>query len=196
MGSFWKEVQQRNNKVKHSEVIDGESDNYEIIGIFNKFFLRSDETIDNCQSENDLMRALRENWHSSDTFHLKISPVTLKSLISRLSISEGHDGLHTKFLRKISDKLLSILLNFMSSCYSHYYTPVEVLHGDINPNLKDPKGNATESGNYRPVMQTSCLLKLFEMHILDVLDEQLFFNCRQFGFKKQTSTAYACLILK
>ena len=69
MGSFWKEVQQRNNKVKHSEVIDGESDNSEIIGIFNNKFLRSDETINNCQSENDLMRALRENWHSSDKFN-------------------------------------------------------------------------------------------------------------------------------
>ena len=196
MTSFWKEVQKRNNKVKHSEIIDGKSNNSEIVDIFNNKFLKTEEMIDNDQPERDLLHSLRENWHTSDKFHLKISSVTLKELISRLSVGEGHDGLHALFLRKVSDRLLSILSSFMTACYSHCCTPVEVLHGDINPTLKDPKGNVTESSNYRPVMQSSCLLKLFEMHILDVLNEKLFFNCRQFGFKKETSTTDACFILK
>ena len=45
-------------------------------------------------------------------------------------------------------------------------------------------------------MQSSCILKLFEMHILQYLEEKVFFNSRQFGFKRQTSTTDACLILK
>ena len=84
----------------------------------------------------------------------------------------------------------------MNACYKHCSTPIEILLGDINPAIKDTKGNNTVSGNYRPVMQSSCLLKLFEFHILDILEEKLFFNDRQFGFKKGTSTTDACLLLK
>ena len=84
----------------------------------------------------------------------------------------------------------------MNSCFNHCYFPDDILKGDINPNIKDLKGNVTESSNYRPVMQSSCLLKLFEIHILSVLEERISFNCRQLGFVKGCSTADACFLLK
>ena len=159
MTSFWKEVQKRNNKVRHSGIIDGKSNDKEILNIFNAKFLKTDEMIDNDQPEKDLLQLLREYWNTSNKFNLKISSETLKILIGKLNIGMGHDGLHTHFLRRISNRLLCILSNFMNACYSHCSTPVELLHGDINPTLKDPKGNITESSNYRPVMQSSGLLK-------------------------------------
>ena len=139
---------------------------------------------------------LQEAWRNENKFHLVISPVTLKRLIKRLSVGKGHDGLHTNYFKRLSDDMLKILCNFMNACYKHCSTPIEILLGDINPAIKDTKGNSTVSGNYRPVMQSSCLLKLFEFHILDILEEKLFFNARQFGFKKGTSTTDACLLLK
>ena len=45
-------------------------------------------------------------------------------------------------------------------------------------------------------MQSSCLLKIMEMHILSVLEEKVFINFRQFGFRKGCSTADACYVLK
>ena len=83
----------------------------------------------------------------------------------------------------------------MMACYSNCCLPVRILSGDINPTIKDAKGNS-ESSNYRPVMQSSCILKLFEMHLLQLLEEKIHFNTRQFGFKSHRSTADACLILK
>ena len=96
----------------------------------------------------------------------------------------------------MSEDLLTLISCFMNACYSHCYVPESLLYGDIDPNIKDAKGNATESSNYRPVMRSSCLLKLFEMQLLEIISEKIFFNVRQFGYRKHTSTSDACLILK
>ena len=45
-------------------------------------------------------------------------------------------------------------------------------------------------------MQSSCLLKIFEMYLLDYLSEKIFFNHRQFGFMKGMSTTHSCFLLK
>ena len=84
----------------------------------------------------------------------------------------------------------------MIACYIHCFIPNDLLNGDVNLTIKDTKDNAMESSNYRPVMQSSCLLKLFELHILEVVLNRIHFNSRQFGFKSQTSTTDACLVLK
>ena len=73
---------------------------------------------------------------------------------------------------------------------------MELYKGDINPIIKDTKGNSTDPANYRPVMLYSCLLKIFEMHILDILKEKLFFHFRQLGFSKHMSTNDAYFILR
>ena len=105
-------------------------------------------------------------------------------------------GLMPFFLRRASERLLCLLSKFMVACYTHCFIPKNVLSGDMNPTVKDTKGNAASSSNYRPVMQSSCILKLFELHLEEVLSEKLHFSSRQFGYVAQTSTTDACLILK
>ena len=70
------------------------------------------------------------------------------------------------------------------------------MKGDINPILKDKSGLWSDSSNYRPVMQSSCILKILESFILDYLNDKVFFNCRQFGFMGGLSTSHPCLLLK
>ena len=84
----------------------------------------------------------------------------------------------------------------MMACYGHCYFPVRLLEGDINPTIKDLKGNVSLSANYRPVMQSSLILKIFELHMLEILEEKLHFNSMHFGFSAGTSTTDACLLLK
>ena len=76
----------------------------------------------------------------------------------------------------------------MNACFSHCFMPKGVLNGDINPTIKDTKENSTESSNYRKVMQSSNLLKLFENHILDIMSEKISFNNNHFRYRKFTST--------
>lgn len=195
MKSFWRNVQRRNNKTKYSEIIDGKNKCTDVIQIFNDKFLKCD-AIFNVEEERSFIDELKNIWLHESKFNVKVSPERLRVMIKQLSNGEGHDKIHALFLRKMSDELLLSISNFMNACYSHCCIPGELLSGDINPTIKDPKGNATESTNYRPVMQSSCILKLFEMHILDILTEKVFFNSRQFGFRKQTSTTDSCLMLK
>ena len=122
--------------------------------------------------EQEFLNDFREKWKSGRKMYVKISVVTLKKLILDLKSGMGHDGIHAIFLKKADDLFLDILARFYNSCFSHCYIPFELLKGVINPTIKDLKGNITEASNYRPVMQSSCLLKLFEIHLLNILSEK------------------------
>ena len=65
----------------------------------------------------------------------------------------------------------------------------------MNPTIKDAKGNITEASNYRPIMQSSCLLKIFEIHLLNIISGKNSFNPRQFGFSRGVSTTDTCFLL-
>ena len=108
----------------------------------------------------------------------------------------GHDGLHSVFLKNASDEFLNVVVALLNACFTHCYLSHSLLIGVIFPTVKDMKGNITEATNYRPVMQSSCLLKLFEAHMLNILSEKIFFNHRQFGFSRGLSTTDNCFILK
>ena len=196
MISFWKDVQIKNNKAKHSGIIDGKSENGDIINIFNQKNLHFNSDNQTVEPEERFISKFKEYWASTTRRNLKISPFTLRRLIQKLSNGVGHDGIHTVLLKEASDEFLNILSKFMMACYMYCCVPIDILNRDINPTIKDPKGNMTESSNYRPVMQSSCLLKLFEMHVMENIEENLDFNMRQFGFRKGASTTDACYIMK
>ena len=195
MKEFWKNVKTTSNKIKRSTMIDGKTDKQSIIDIFTTKFLINNSHHDK-EEENNLLQKIRLNWHRKYKMHLKISCRSLKLLIQRLNPGMGHDGIHTNFLKRVSDSFLKVIVHFLNACYSHCYIPGELLKGDVNPVIKDVKGNTYESNNYRPVMQSSCILKILEMHILDIFEEKIHINVRQFGFKRGTSTTDACLLLK
>ena len=100
---------------------------------------------------------------------VKVSCRSLRKLIHQLNLDIGHDGIHTGFLRRVSDSFVEVIVCFLTTYCSHCYVPGELLKGDITPVTKDAKGIECESSNYRPVMQSSCILKILEMHISDIL---------------------------
>ena len=195
MKGFWGDVQKKNNKIKYSEIIDGKSKTNDIIEIFTEKFLRIDNEVDDSEEES-FLNQLKEAWQGQRKFYPTVSLERMRELIKLLKVGEGHDKIHKIFLLKMSDKLLQLICNFMNACYSHCFVPESLLYGDINPTIKDTKGNNTVSPNYRRVMQSSFLLKLFEIHVLDILKEKVHFNIRQFGYEQFTSTTDACLVLK
>lgn len=196
MKNFWKDVHTMNNKIKHSNLIDGHTSDDDILRIFNSKFFENNESSDVSNEEDILVNKLRRKWPLGYKMNLTISTQTLKGFIKRLSNGIGHDGIHDSFLKRASDSFLNCISALINTCYMHCYIPSETLKGDLNPTIKDQKGNCTESSNYRPVMQSSCLLKIMEMHILQTIEEKVSFNSRQFGFKKGTSTTDACYLLK
>ena len=182
MKAFWGEVHQRNNKVKHSSIIDGKTDLKDIIQIFNNKFLKfeKDDSVEN--DEKHLLKRLCVYWNNNRKQCLKISVVSLKRLIRKLSVGTGHDDIHSNFLRQASDIFLSYLAKLMMSCYMHCYLPIDLLNGNVNPSIKDLNENTTISPNFRPTMQSSNLLKLFELHLSGFLEEKLRISMRHFLF--------------
>lgn len=192
---FWKDVRKQKGCTKNTSIIDGENQNEKIVDIFAEKFLLGQQVVD-VDRESNFIQKFKNKWVSGERMHIRISLFTLKKLILTLNSGMGHDGLHSLFLKKASDEFLSLIVIFFNACFTHCYLPQRLLNGVINPVIKDKKGNITESSNYRPVMQSSCILKIFETHMLNILSEKIFFNSRQFGFCNGISTSDPCLLLK
>ena len=172
--SFWKEVKRKKSHAKRSHIIDGKSKSCDILEIFSHKFLSSEYEEDNVEHETELLNNIKETWNTSRKFCLQISSSTIQMYCRKLKSGMGHDGIHSHFLKNASGRFLDSLAHVMNSCFGHCFFPDGVLKGDINPTVKDLRGNVTESSNYRPVMQSSCLLKIFEMHVLSILEDACF----------------------
>ena len=197
VSQFWKDVRRQKTCLKSTNVINNENENQKIANIFaHKFLLSQSNSRTIEKEEEEFMNIFKEKWLNGRKMHLKMSLVSLKRAIASLNSGVGHDGIHSLFLKNASDDFLIMLSQFYNACFTHCYMPSSILKGTINPIIKDKKGNITEASNYRPVMQSSCLLKIFEIHVMNVLSEKLFFDHRQFGFKNGVSTSDACFVLK
>ena len=117
-----------------------------------------------------------------------MSSVTARLLLKEMDPGSGHDSIHSRLLKEGSEELIDNVVTFINACYQHYYLPYELLKGDISPIIKDNKKSKCESSNYRPIMISSSILKLIELHVLDIPKEKIFLNNQQFGFKNNSST--------
>ena len=104
------------------------------------------------------------------------------------------------FTRTISciweKKCRRLLLAIFNSFLVHAYLPKDLLRREIRPILESGKVRGTLSNNYRPVMNSSSIFKLFEYCIQPVLTKHLRISANQFGFRKQTSCQNAIIFLK
>ena len=192
---FWYEVKKQKGCAKDTNIVEGEVDSNKIASMFARNFLTG-QSGNSPVEEREFMTAFKNKWGHCKKMYVKISQVTLKKLILNLSSGIGHDGFHSKLLRNASEKFLNIIAVFLNACFGHCYLPHGLLIGVIYPRVKDSKGNITEMSNYRPVMQSSCLLKIFEAHIINILSEKIYFSQRQFGFTSGLSTTDTCFVLK
>ena len=71
-----------------------------------------------------------------------------------------------------------------------------MIKGIITPIVKNKFGNLCSSDNYRPIMNSSVFLKLFEYCLLLKIEPYIKLNDRQHGFRKSYSTATACFMLR
>ncbi len=194
---FWKEIRKKKGKKKIASTIDGETNPATITNVFTEMFLKGiDASEEDVRIKNSFIDRLKNEWPERDKMYINISRVSYVRDVKQLNDGMGHDGIHSRFLKMASQSLIDILCNFLNLCFSHCYMPPKLLIGNIRPIVKDKKGNLTDSSNYRPVMQSSCLLKIIEIHILDTIAEKVSISEHQYGFRRGTSTSDACFILK
>ena len=71
-----------------------------------------------------------------------------------------------------------------------------MLNGYINPRLKDKNGDLTSSNNYREIMISNNMFKVFEYVLLDRIKTVIALNDSQFGYREGTSTLMAVALFK
>ena len=71
-----------------------------------------------------------------------------------------------------------------------------MLSGEFRPIVKNKAVNKTSSDNYRPIMNSTNIFKLFEYCLFPICSRFLKINSSQFGYRKHTSCQSAVLILK
>ena len=191
---FWKQVRNLGNKKDNkSYCIDGLTELEDIVSVFSDKFQK---ILDDpqCQSslptENDFLAPI------SDTYKNLFSDINLDKAINRLSVSLGWDGIHSSHLKFSGKCFRSFLGRILMKFISHSYLPSNMLLGEIRPIIKDYSVCKTTSDNYRPIMNSSNILKVFEYALLPSLNHSLRLNSHQFGFRTETSTINAVSVLK
>ena len=193
--SFWHEINKKRGILNKSSNIDGNSDPTKITDVFAQKFLNIDRN-DRLSVDKNINDAISNYMNVGNSFKLCISRETLIKLITKLNFGSGFDNIHSLLLQHSCDGFLNNLVYFINICYNHCTLPTNLLNGIISPIVKDKKGNITDSNNYRPIMQSSNILKLIELHLLNFLEEKLDLYEHQFGFVSGVSTTDAAFVLK
>ena len=188
MNNFWNLVKKFKNRKGISPVIDGFTDPDVICNQFkNKFCLESTSDLNTSSSYT--------NMDLNDKFN-KINSNDILNCIKNLKNSLGPDHVHANLFKFASSEISGFLAKLFSSYLSHTFVPECITIGEINPIIKNKLGNKADSANFRPIMVSCNLLKLFEYCLLPRISNGCKISNRQFGFRQETSTIMNCWVVK
>ena len=105
--------------------------------------------------------------------------------MSFLKNGNGVEDIHSRHLKFDSELSNEFLSMFFTSSITHNHIPLNILKGIIKPVVKNAFGDLSKSDIYRPVMNSSVILKLFEYCLLDKIEPYIRLNDRQYGFRKK-----------
>jgi len=114
----------------------------------------------------------------------------------KLGKASGPDSLGAESLLNAHPELVTLLCALFRSMLLHKYVPIDFGQGIIVPLIKDKTGDSSSLNNYRAITLIPVLSKLFEHIILDVCDEYLNSDDRQFGFKKRLGCGNAIFAVR
>ena len=196
---FWKEVNNiksvNNCKSKVSNIIDDEADSNVIVDKFSNFYkstLNHSFNFDNASLFDNLFM----NFENNGLSEYRINLSDIKRNILKLKPYLGHDNVHSGHIKNCSFMFLKTVALFFNSCLQHSHIPDLMSKGIIKPLIKDKYNNLDNITNYRPIMSSTVMLKVFENILLDKFGSFFVSDDRQHGFKAKYSTATASFILK
>ena len=194
--SFWKEISRiKSSKPCPVNKIDDCSSPSEIVNVFNdKYKILFDDP--NCKKVDVHYKehiAIHKNSNCEIDF---INKQDVKNIIKSLKSTIGWDNIHSNHLKFGGDTLICFITKLFNAFLQHGFLPKQMLKGEFRPIIKNKLGNKYSSDNYRPIMNSSNLLKVFEYCLLHKFEDHIQLNSRQFGFRKNTSTTMAISVIK
>jgi len=112
----------------------------------------------------------------------------------RTGCAPGIDGITAEHILWGKDtRLINILCNMLTICFRYGIVPDSSTKGLLIPLLKKPNSDSTIPKNYRPIVISTTISKLIEIHILQQCGEHEFHDL-QFGFVPSRSTTMAAAL--
>ena len=83
-----------------------------------------------------------------------------------------------------SENFINPLSKLFTTLVIHNFVPKDMVRGIIIPLIKEKFGDNTSTANYRPIMNSSTFLKLFEYCLLNKISPFVHLDNRQHGFRQ------------
>jgi hypothetical protein len=177
--------------IKHNSKIDGEVETQKIAELFKEKYKKI--LANDAKSKEPILAPL--NTLETDLLGC-IHYLNVKASCQSINTSIGFDNIHSNHLKFAPIIFYKTLAKFYTACFVHSYIPPKMLYGNIKPLIKDKLGNKGSSDNFRPIMNSSVLFKVFEWVIKQKIEKLVPLSDHQHGFRKNYSTITACLTLK
>ena len=184
--------------------IDGYVDDKKIAECFKDTFSRVYSSGNCANSDEKLRSAFLDAYtgysqlqFAGDLSNHLFSWVDMLSALSKIQLGKASSGLIKSQHILMASPKLAIHLNILyNGLLQHSYVPVDFLRGVITPVVKDKDGDLSVTTNYRPVALSNIFAQLLERLVLSKIEQFLYTDDLQFGFKKKHSTSHAVLVLK
>ncbi len=127
-----------------------------------------------------------------------VLPHIVQTAINKLKSEKscGNDGLSGEHFKNSHDRLSVLLALFYSSALSHGYIPADFMKTIIVPLVKNKSGDICDVSNYRPIALVTVASKIFEIILLEYMEDYLYTSNNQFGFKKGHGTDHCIFVYK
>ena len=175
--------------------IDGKSDPKEIIEIFDSKYKNILNDPASCRDVDNYSFSAQQNDFHRNTSQQLISLNDITHAIHKLNIGLGWDNIHANHLKFSGPVFKNLLCKIFNKFLSHKHVPRSMIEGEIRPVFKNNCASKTDSSNYRPVMNSSNILKVFENCIFPYLSNHLKLSNLQFGYRNNTSCNLAVTVL-
>ena len=188
INAFWKDIRKHTkSKAALSNCIDGITGEADIAGMWGRHY---EQLLNDSSNESSKFTVLDSFGNVLANVGMQVTMKEVSKIVSDLpnGKSSGFDGLNSESL-KHADPLVCLLLSVCFTCmFTHSYVPSSMIKFIIVPLVKSKCGNLADKNNYRPIALSSIASKVFEHVILCRLEEYLWTNDNQFGFKPSHST--------
>jgi len=194
--SFWRNVSRINNdKVPLAASVNGQSGELNIADMWQDHYSTILNSVSNKENQPFVKDSIA-NINCNDKFLINSAMVSKAIKLLKSGKAAGSDHLSGEHFIH-ADQAVSVLLSMLFNlCFTHGHLPANFMKTDIFPILKNKAGNCQDVNNYRPIALVTAMSKLFEIILLDRLEDYMTTSDNQFGFKKHHSTDLCIYALK
>ena len=190
---FWQELNKINaDKKVISNNIDGLATEHEIGEYWKDHYCKIFNSVPNSRVEMEHIKI-----RNGEQFKYFSCSEVIEAINSvNKGKSPDRTGLSIEHILYAHEKVHSLITMCFNAMFKHSFMPEACMDTIISPIVKDKTKNITDSKNYRPIAIASTMSKILEKCMLKRIQEHIYTEHNQFGFKQKHGTDLCNMVLK